>query len=93
MSATEQMAQMLNELMGVKRNADIGDTDEPDFDEPDVCKNFLVAFCPNEMFRNTKADLGFCPKVSFFRPMTSVHITQRGRFFFRGQSGSLIHLF
>lgn len=63
MSATEQMAQMLNELMGVKRNADIGDTDEPDFDEPDVCKNFLVAFCPNEMFRNTKADLGFCPKV------------------------------
>ncbi|VDO38866.1 unnamed protein product, partial [Brugia timori] len=62
MSATEQMAQMLNELMGVKRNADIGDTDEPDFDEPDVCKNFLVAFCPNEMFRNTKADLGFCPK-------------------------------
>ncbi|MCP9257511.1 Luc7-like protein 3 [Dirofilaria immitis] len=63
MSATEQMAQMLNELMGVKRNADIGDTDEPDFDEPDVCKNFLVAFCPNEMFRNTKADLGFCPKI------------------------------
>lgn len=63
MSATEQMAAMLNELMGPKRNADFGDTNEPDFDEPDVCKHFLVAFCPNEMFRNTKADLGYCSKV------------------------------
>uniref|UniRef100_A0A0N5AYB9 Mre11_DNA_bind domain-containing protein n=1 Tax=Syphacia muris TaxID=451379 RepID=A0A0N5AYB9_9BILA len=63
MSATEQMAAMLNELMGPKRNADFGDDNEPDFDEPDVCKHFLVAFCPNEMFKNTKADLGFCPKI------------------------------
>uniref|UniRef100_F1L423 Luc7-like protein 3 n=1 Tax=Ascaris suum TaxID=6253 RepID=F1L423_ASCSU len=57
------MAAMLNELMGPKRNADFGDTNEPDFDEPDVCKHFLVAFCPNEMFRNTKADLGYCSKI------------------------------
>lgn len=60
------MAQLLNELMGPKRNADFGDANEPDFDEPDVCKHFLVSFCPNEMFRNTKADLGPCPKVLLF---------------------------
>lgn len=71
MSATEQMAAMLNELMGPKRNADFGDDNEPDFDEPDVCKHFLVAFCPNEMFKNTKADLGFCPKVRLLRFFSS----------------------
>jgi len=30
------------------------------FTDRDVCKNFLVAFCPNELFTNTKADLGTC---------------------------------
>ncbi|KAK0409369.1 hypothetical protein QR680_004498 [Steinernema hermaphroditum] len=42
MSATAQMAAMLNELMGVGRNAEI------------------AAFCPHELFVNTKADLGQC---------------------------------
>jgi RNA-binding protein Luc7-like 2 len=27
-----------------------------------VCKHFLVAFCPHDLFPNTKADLGKCPK-------------------------------
>lgn len=30
------------------------------FTDRDVCKNYLVAFCPNELFTNTKADLGTC---------------------------------
>ncbi|GBN99652.1 Luc7-like protein 3, partial [Araneus ventricosus] len=28
-----------------------------------VCKHFLVKFCPNDLFVNTKADLGVCPKI------------------------------
>lgn len=28
-----------------------------------VCKNFLVRFCPHELFTNTKADLGPCEKI------------------------------
>ncbi|KAH6580388.1 hypothetical protein BASA50_003939 [Batrachochytrium salamandrivorans] len=31
-----------------------------DYRDADVCKHFLVAFCPNEMFLNTKVDLGKC---------------------------------
>ena len=31
-----------------------------DFNDPQVCKNYLVAFCPHELFQNTKVDLGRC---------------------------------
>lgn len=30
---------------------------------PQVCKHFLAQFCPNDLFVNTKADLGPCNKV------------------------------
>ena len=32
-------------------------------DDPQVCKNYLVAFCPNEIFQNTKVDLGRCSLI------------------------------
>jgi len=28
-----------------------------------VCKHFLVKFCPNSLFTNTKSDLGNCDLV------------------------------
>lgn len=28
-----------------------------------VCSHYLVSFCPHELFVNTKADLGTCPKL------------------------------
>ncbi|KAJ8328832.1 hypothetical protein BDV3_006475 [Batrachochytrium dendrobatidis] len=31
-----------------------------DYRDNDVCKHFLVGFCPNELFLNTKVDLGKC---------------------------------
>jgi hypothetical protein len=31
-----------------------------DFRDSNVCKNHLVAFCPHELFMNTKVDLGKC---------------------------------
>lgn len=56
--------QLLDELMG--RDRDLGvEERKNDFtwDGPDVCKHFLVKFCPNDLFVNTKADLGACPKI------------------------------
>lgn len=53
------MAQMLDELMGPSRNACAGD-EQINFEHTEVCKDFLVDFCPNDLFRNTKVDLGFC---------------------------------
>ncbi|XP_054722031.1 luc7-like protein 3 isoform X2 [Uloborus diversus] len=56
--------QLLDELMG--RDRDLGlEEKKNDFtwDGPDVCKHFLVKFCPNDLFVNTKADLGVCPKI------------------------------
>ncbi|KAI8912820.1 hypothetical protein EDD86DRAFT_202299 [Gorgonomyces haynaldii] len=38
-------------------------TNRKDFRDEDVCKHFLVAFCPQEQFVNTKVDLGRCHKV------------------------------
>ncbi len=32
------------------------------FNDPDVCKYNLAAFCPHDLFPNTKADLGPCKK-------------------------------
>lgn len=33
------------------------------FTDDDVCKDYLVDFCPNDLFVNTKADLGPCRKI------------------------------
>ncbi|KAG8196066.1 hypothetical protein JTE90_007806 [Oedothorax gibbosus] len=56
--------QLLDELMG--RDRDLGlEEKKNDFtwDGPDICKHFLAKFCPNDLFVNTKADLGVCPKI------------------------------
>lgn len=58
------MAQMLNELMGPNRDAMPGEAKEISYDHPDVCRDFLAGFCINDLFRNTKNDLGACPYVS-----------------------------
>ncbi|KAJ3254998.1 Luc7-like protein 3 [Boothiomyces macroporosus] len=55
---TDYQRQLLAELMNplipsAKKN----------FTDDDVCKNHIVAFCPNEIFQNTKVDLGKCPLV------------------------------
>ncbi|VDO96744.1 unnamed protein product [Soboliphyme baturini] len=64
MSATKELASMLDELMGRHRNALPSERPkETTWDDPEVCKYFLVSFCPHEMFTNTKADLGHCEKI------------------------------
>uniref|UniRef100_A0A8R1DGM8 Luc7-like protein 3 n=1 Tax=Caenorhabditis japonica TaxID=281687 RepID=A0A8R1DGM8_CAEJA len=60
MSARDAMAAMLDELMGPKRNVELGKDTKVSFDDPNICPYYLVGFCPHDMFTNTKADLGSC---------------------------------
>jgi hypothetical protein len=55
---------LLDELMGKERNAPLSKRTNKDahFSDPDVCKPFICGFCPNELFTNTKSDLGPCTK-------------------------------
>ena len=63
--ATTQIASMLDELMGRNRNFLSGDSKarELKWTDPDVCRYFLVDFCPHDLFTNTKADLGPCTNI------------------------------
>ncbi|KAJ2772294.1 splicing factor [Coemansia nantahalensis] len=54
---TDMARQLLQELMG-----ELQDTGKK-YTDPDVCKDHLVDFCPNQQFTNTKADLGPCNLV------------------------------
>ncbi|KAJ1132289.1 hypothetical protein NDU88_010615 [Pleurodeles waltl] len=57
-------AQLLDELMGRDRDLapDKKRTDVP-WDHDSVCKFYLCAFCPAELFTNTRSDLGPCEKI------------------------------
>ena len=63
--ATTQIASMLDELMGRNRNFLSGDSNarELKWTDPDVCRYFVVDFCPHDLFTNTKADLGPCTNI------------------------------
>ncbi|KAL1283490.1 Luc7-like protein 3 [Trichinella pseudospiralis] len=64
MAATRELALMLDELMGPHRNALKSDAKKLlSFDDPEVCKHYLVDFCPSDLFTNTKADLGHCDRI------------------------------
>ena len=54
----------LDNIMGKDRNKSAKELlkDEERYNNPDVCKYFLVSFCPHDLFPNTKQDLGSCVK-------------------------------
>lgn len=57
-------AALLDELMGRNRNALPTDrTKELSYNDQEVCRYYLVRFCPHDLFHNTKADLGPCPNL------------------------------
>lgn len=57
-------AALLDELMGRNRNMAPNDkTKELNWEDPEYCKLYMVKFCPHDLFVNTRADLGQCPKV------------------------------
>ena len=71
----DHLKQDLDELMGKDRNypLHIRLSKREHFDNPDVCKYFLIAFCPHSLFPNTRADLKPCKKRhdQFFKDMFS----------------------
>ncbi|KAJ9581245.1 hypothetical protein L9F63_023571 [Diploptera punctata] len=57
-------AALLDELMGRNRNIAPNDkAKELNWEDPEYCKLYMVKFCPHDLFVNTRADLGQCPKV------------------------------
>ncbi|KAJ2945953.1 hypothetical protein O0L34_g4870 [Tuta absoluta] len=57
-------AQLLDELMGRHRNTNPNEKiRKPNWEDPEYCKNYIVKFCPHDLFVNTRADLGACSKV------------------------------
>ena len=57
---------LLDQLMGKDRNksATHSKADAPSsWKSADVCKMYLVDFCPHDLFPNTRADLGKCNRV------------------------------
>lgn len=49
--------------MGADRNdvAALQQKSRKSYKDPDVCKFFLIEFCPHLLFPNTKSDIGPCP--------------------------------
>ena len=54
---------LLDSLMGKNRN--LGADEKPQkklrFDDKEVCQWYNLAFCPHDLFVNTRRDLGPCP--------------------------------
>eukprot|EP00484_Ammonia_sp_Unknown_P006319 CAMPEP_0197055806 /NCGR_PEP_ID=MMETSP1384-20130603/73992_1 /TAXON_ID=29189 /ORGANISM="Ammonia sp." /LENGTH=383 /DNA_ID=CAMNT_0042489525 /DNA_START=17 /DNA_END=1168 /DNA_ORIENTATION=+ len=57
--------ELLDALMGKGRNRSKEDAPlkEQHWDDADVCPYFICAFCPHDLFVNTKSDLGPCEYV------------------------------
>ncbi|XP_013405087.1 putative RNA-binding protein Luc7-like 1 isoform X6 [Lingula anatina] len=62
MSAHEQMKNMLDQLMGTGRDGE-NNKFKVTFDDPRVCKSFLMNCCPHDILASTRMDLGDCPKI------------------------------
>lgn len=63
--ALQSQSQLLDELMGRMRNEIPNERSDacPQWAADDVCKYYLVAYCPHDLFINTRADIGACEKV------------------------------
>ncbi|GFO23520.1 RNA-binding protein luc7 1 [Plakobranchus ocellatus] len=62
MTAQDQIRAMLDELMGTSRDGD-NDKYRVKFDDPRVCKSFLLSCCPHDILASTRMDLGECPSI------------------------------
>jgi len=62
MSAQSQMRAMLDQLMGTQRDGN-QDSSSVKFDDPSVCRSFLLGCCPNDILSSTRADIGECRKI------------------------------
>ena len=74
----------LDEMLGKDRNLPRSERlkKREHFDDNDVCKYFLVAFCPHDLFTNTRHDIGKCKKRhdTFFKQM---YLSDTNRLFYQ----------
>jgi hypothetical protein len=67
----DSIRKTLDELMGKDRDVPLKErlSSNKHFDKQEVCKFYLLDFCPHDLFPNTKSDLGPCKKNhdQFFR--------------------------
>uniref|UniRef100_A0A2P2I2Y9 Luc7-like protein 3 n=1 Tax=Hirondellea gigas TaxID=1518452 RepID=A0A2P2I2Y9_9CRUS len=62
--AVSAAAALLDELMGRNRNINPNDSNNKlTWESPEICRHYLVKFCPHDLFTNTKSDLGLCEKI------------------------------
>uniref|UniRef100_A0A0B7AIK3 LUC7-like protein n=2 Tax=Arion vulgaris TaxID=1028688 RepID=A0A0B7AIK3_9EUPU len=81
MSAQEQMRAMLDELMGTSRDGD-SDKYRVKFDDPRVCKSFLLSCCPHDILASTRMDLGDCPNIHDLALRADYEIAARNKDYF-----------
>ena len=80
---TASAAQLLDELMGRNRNTNPDDDAKLTWESADICRHYLVKFCPYDLFTNTKSDLGICDKVhddDIKREFLSIKTHKKARF-------------
>lgn len=83
MSASEQMRAMLDQLMGTARNGPEGaGVSGTKFDDPKVCKSFLMSCCPHEILASTRMDLGECAKVHEYALRADFERSQKDKDYF-----------
>lgn len=60
----DSIRQELDRLMGIERNVPLQDRkkQKEHYDDPDICKHYVLSVCPHDLFPNTKYDLGVCHK-------------------------------
>lgn len=84
----EAQRALLDQLMGVNRNAIQGEDEDNTvkWNDSNVCVWYLCGFCPHDLFTNTKEDLGPCPRVHS-PPLREDFLTQdedtRTRYYFK----------
>ncbi|GAW82560.1 hypothetical protein, conserved [Plasmodium gonderi] len=58
----EEMRSLLDSLMGKDRN-ETDSRKKHTFKDDNVCKYYLIDFCPHDLFPNTKSDIGRCENL------------------------------
>ncbi|SBT80410.1 U1 snRNA associated protein, putative [Plasmodium malariae] len=58
----EEMRSLLDSLMGKDRN-ETDSKKKHTFKDENVCKYYLIDFCPHDLFPNTKSDIGRCKNI------------------------------
>ncbi|CRG94722.1 U1 snRNA associated protein, putative [Plasmodium gallinaceum] len=59
----EEMRSLLDSLMGKDRNEMDSQKKKYSFKDDNVCKYYLIDFCPHDLFPNTKSDIGRCKNI------------------------------